>query len=289
MWPALALVAIIVLCRYVPPFIEGASSQYWFIPIFFPMLASALMLIWWLAGSRATGREKLLGFLGVIVVVTVIVLLSHASMRGLITSYLTLPLGMVGFGLGAYFNSRKQPKQRVSGVLLWAVLAMAITLLLRNEGITGDYVFDLQSRWSSAGDGWATNKAAPSNTTSTGTAIDAALATAEWPGFRGADRMGHVKTPKLATDWKANPPKLLWKKAVGAGWSSFAVAGSFAFTQEQRGANEVTVCYDIATGNEVWAQQREARFDEPMGGPGPRATPTLADGAVFTASASGML
>jgi outer membrane protein assembly factor BamB len=101
--------------------------------------------------------------------------------------------------------------------------------------------------------------------------------------------MGHAKASKLATDWKSNPPKLLWKKPVGAGWSSFAVAGSFAFTQEQRGPNEVVACYEVATGNEVWTQQREARFDEPMGGPGPRSTPTLADGAVFIASASGML
>ncbi len=291
LWPALALTAIIILCRYVPPFIEGASSQYWMVPIFFPMLASALMLIWWVAGSRATGREKLIGFFGFIAAVTVIVLLRHASMRGLITTYLTLPLGMVGFGLGAYFNSGKEPKQRVTGVLIWSVVAMSITLLLRNEGITGDYAFDLKSRWSSVpgSDGWSANKAASAAAPSAGSAIDAAIATAEWPGFRGADRMGHTKAPKLATDWKANPPKLLWKKPVGAGWSSFAVAGSFAFTQEQRDANEVTVCYDIATGNEVWTQQREARFDEPMGGPGPRATPTLADGAVFTASASGML
>ncbi|MEI6535382.1 MAG: hypothetical protein WCN98_08595, partial [Verrucomicrobiaceae bacterium] len=124
------LAAVIVLCRYVPPLIEGASSQYWFVPIFFPMIASALMLIWWLAGSRSSGREKVIGFFGFIAAVAVIALLSHTSMRGLITSYLTLPLGMVGFALGAFFNGRKLPKQRVSGVLLWSVLAMSITLLL---------------------------------------------------------------------------------------------------------------------------------------------------------------
>ena len=155
--------ATIVLCRYVPKFIEGASSQYWFVPIFFPMLASALMVIWWLAGSRAAWREKAVGFFGFIVAAAVIVLLSHSSMRGVITSYLTLPLGMVGFGLGAYFNNRKLPKQRVSGILLGSVLAMSITLLLRNQGITGDYAIDLQARWSSApgSDSWVTDKAAP--------------------------------------------------------------------------------------------------------------------------------
>jgi outer membrane protein assembly factor BamB len=283
--------AVIVLCRYVPPFIEGASSQFWYVPVFFPMVASALMLIWWLAGSRATGREKLIGFFGVLVALTLTVLLSHASMRGLITTYLTLPLGMVGLGFGAYLNSRKQPKPRVTGVLICSVIAMSITLLLRNEGINGAYAFDLKSRWSASADDvtWVTAKASPSLVPSTGPAVDAAIAAAEWPGFHGADRMGHTKAPKLATDWNANPPKLLWKKTVGTGWSSFAVAGSFAFTQEQRGANEVTVCYDVATGGELWSQQREARFDEPMGGPGPRATPTLADGSVFTVSASGVL
>lgn len=290
-WPALILAALIIACRYVPGFIEGASSQYWFVPIFFPMIGSALILIWWLVGSRATGREKIIGFFGFIVTVAVIVMLSHASMRGLITTYLTLPLGMVGFALGAYLNRNKQPKQRVSGVLLCSVIAMSVTLPLQSVGITGDYVFDLQPRWLPApgGDTWLSNKTTPSQTPPAGNAIEAAIANAEWPGFRGADRMGHTNTPKLATDWKTNTPKLLWKKPVGAGWSSFAVAGTFAFTQEQRGADEAVVCYDIATGTEVWTQQREARFDESMGGPGPRSTPTLADGAVFTASATGLL
>ncbi|MDB6076114.1 MAG: alcohol dehydrogenase, partial [Verrucomicrobiaceae bacterium] len=290
-WPALVLAAIIVLCRYVPPFIEGASSQYWFVPIFFPMVASALILIWWLAGSRATGREKLIGFFGFIVAIAVIVLLSHPSMRGLITSYFTLPLGMVAFGLGALFNSRKQPPQRVSGILTWSVLAMAITLFMRADGVTGDYAFELQSRWApNPGlDSSTATTTAPSKPATASTAIDAALATAEWPGFRGADRLGHAKAPKLATDWKANPPKLLWKKPIGAGWSSFAVAGPFAFTQEQRGEQETVVCYELATGNEVWTQQRAARFEEAMGGPGPRSTPTLADGAVFTVGATGVL
>jgi outer membrane protein assembly factor BamB len=289
MWPALVLMAIIVLARYVPRFIEGASSQVWYVPVFFPLLASALMLVWWLAGSRATGREKLIGFLGFILALAVIVALSHASMRGLITTYLTVPLGMLGFGLGALSARSLPPQPRARKVLLLAVLAMSITLFLQSYGITGAYAFELHSRWASAPGSGSWAKGAASIAASAGTKIEAAIATAEWPAFRGADRMGHTKAPTLATDWQANPPKLLWKKAVGAGWSSFAVAGPFAFTQEQRGPSEVVACYEVATGNEVWTQQREARFDEPMGGPGPRATPTLADGAVFVTSATGVL
>ncbi len=289
MWPALVLMVMMVLCRYLPRLIEGASSQFWYVPVFFPLLASVLMLIWWLAGSRATWREKLAGFFGFLVAEAVIVLLSHPTMRGLITIYLTVPLGMIGFGLGAYGVRRQPSRQRVGGVLLGAGLAMSITLLLQSYGITGAYAFELHARWAPAPGSGTWTKSAPPKAESSGARIEAAVATAEWPGFRGADRMGHTKTPKLATDWQANPPKLLWKKPVGAGWSSFAVAGAYAFTQEQRGPSEVVACYEVATGTEVWTQQREARFDEPMGGPGPRATPTLADGAVFVTSASGLL
>jgi hypothetical protein len=247
------------------------------------------MLVWWLAGSRATGRDKLIGFLGVILALPVIVALSHASMRGMITMYLTVPLGMIGFGLGAWAARSLPPKPRARRVVLGAVLAMSLTLLLQSYGITGAYVFELHARWSSAPGSGSWAKSVPAKVEGAGTTIEAALASAEWPGFRGADRMGHARAPALATDWQANPPKLLWKKPLGAGWSSFAVAGPFAFTQEQRGPSEVVACYEVATGNEVWTQQREARFDEPMGGPGPRATPTLADGAVFVTSATGVL
>jgi outer membrane protein assembly factor BamB len=291
MWPALMLLAIMVMARYVPRFIEGASSEFWYVPVFIPVLAALLTLIWWVAGSRATGREKLIGSVGFILVLTGIVLLSDASMRGVLTSYLTVPLGMLAFAIGAFMTRNHGSKSRVFVILLCAASAMAVTLFLRNDGINGEYAFDLKSRWSSApGDtSWTSDKKAHTTAGNSASAIDIALTTAEWPGFRGADRMGRAKTPKLAADWQGNPPKLLWKQPVGAGWSSFAVAGEFAFTQEQRGANEAVVCYELSTGNELWVQQREAQFDEPMGGPGPRATPTLAEGAVFTVSALGMV
>jgi len=69
--------------------------------------------------------------------------------------------------------------------------------------------------------------------------------------------------------------------AVGPGWSSFAVIGNRACTQEQRGDEEAVVCYDAATGREVWAHMDRTKFDEPMGGVGPRATPTVVDDKVY--------
>src|SRR5207245_4608189 len=108
-----------------------------------------------------------------------------------------------------------------------------------------------------------------------------ALANPEWPGFRGVDRSGSCHGPMIATNGSEHRPKQLWKVPVGPGWSSFAVAGNLLFTQEQRGPLETVVRYDAATGREIWNHQYEARLEDPMRGPGPRPTPTLANRGLF--------
>ena len=88
------------------------------------------------------------------------------------------------------------------------------------------------------------------------------LANPEWPAFRGGDRSGRQHGSALSSDWSATPPEQLWKVRIGPGWSSFAVAGKVLFTQEQRGSMETTVCYSADSGNEVWKQQIESRFED---------------------------
>jgi outer membrane protein assembly factor BamB len=111
----------------------------------------------------------------------------------------------------------------------------------------------------------------------------------DYPGFLGSDRLGVVRNVNLARDWQANPPKELWRKPVGLGWSAFAIKGRLAVTQEQRGAQEAVVCYDLLDGQELWVHVDEAHFREAIGGNGPRATPTISGGRVFALGAEGML
>jgi outer membrane protein assembly factor BamB len=47
------------------------------------------------------------------------------------------------------------------------------------------------------------------------------------------------------------------------------------------------VCYDADSGKELWKTEVEGRLDDPMGGPGPRATPTLANGALYVSGSTG--
>src|SRR5262249_6119951 len=84
-------------------------------------------------------------------------------------------------------------------------------------------------------------------------------------------------------------PKLLWWHRVGPGWSSFAVIGNRLYTQEQRGNDEVVVCYQADSGAELWKHTDEARFSEVMAGPGPRATPTYHDGKIVAMGEAGKL
>lgn len=116
----------------------------------------------------------------------------------------------------------------------------------------------------------------------------------DYPRFLGAGLNNEAVAAPLATDWDTSPPKELWRREIGAGWSSFAIVGDYAITQEQRGDEELVVCYDTRDGSVAWSHADPVRFDPQdfagqMGRVGPRATPTIDRDRVYAQGASGVV
>ena len=110
--------------------------------------------------------------------------------------------------------------------------------------------------------------------------------------FLGSGRDGSIDDVELDPDWKTNPPTIIWKQDIGAGWSGFTAANGYAVTLEQRADEEVTSCYDILTGEVVWFHaEKGVRHRTIPGGIGPRSTPTIdpESGYVYTIGGTGIL
>lgn len=112
---------------------------------------------------------------------------------------------------------------------------------------------------------------------------------ADWPQFLGPRRDGTVAGPRLDRDWKAHPPREVWRREIGAGWAGFAVVGGRIYTLEQHGEDEVVTASELATGRMVWSHADRARYETTVGGLGPRSTPAVSAGRVFTLGATGRL
>jgi outer membrane protein assembly factor BamB len=110
----------------------------------------------------------------------------------------------------------------------------------------------------------------------------------DFAGFLGSGRDARVDNVRLAPDW-TTPPELLWKRPVGAAWSSFAVVNGFAATMEQRDEKEFVTLYSVATGDLVWAREIGGAFSHVLGGVGPRTTPLIHEGVVYAMGVRGHL
>jgi outer membrane protein assembly factor BamB len=176
-----------------------------------------------------------------------------------------------------------------AAALLIAGVVLGVRALTRVEGsIGGSGVPRLVWKWSPRPDASAGPLQVASNTPPAAAGAPGPSAPS-FPQFLGPNRSGVLQGVSLVRDWAASPPRLLWRRAVGVGWSAFAVSAGRAITQEQRGEEELTVAYDLSAGTPLWAHTNRVRFSETLGGDGPRATPTIRDGRVYVMGATGIL
>src|SRR5438128_4875613 len=146
-WPAVILVALMVITRFVPTFLEGGLAKYWMFAMMGPMVCCLLLGVWWLAASRATWKERVFGFLGLAAVFAITMVLVEPLMRGPGAIYITLPMGMIAFVGGAALFQKRRPLARTSAALLLAAAGFGFSVLLRNDGMNGEYQLTLHWRW----------------------------------------------------------------------------------------------------------------------------------------------
>lgn len=120
-------------------------------------------------------------------------------------------------------------------------------------------------------------------------AVAALAAQAQWPQWRGPARDG-VAEGRAA--WPATLAKV-WEREIGEGYSGPIIAGGNVWTLSRRGDQETAWCLRLATGEVKWTAAYAAPFEQDnyasAHGRGPFATPTYANGRVFTHGVTGVL
>ena len=113
----------------------------------------------------------------------------------------------------------------------------------------------------------------------------------DWPQFLGPNRDGSYRGKvKLAAEWPATGPRIVWKKKIGEGYAAPVVASGNVILYHRIDDREVVDCLDAATGQTKWTHSDATEFvDQMRKGNGPRATPAVADGRIILHSPDGML
>ena len=120
----------------------------------------------------------------------------------------------------------------------------------------------------------------------------AAAADAYWPGWLGPERNGWVPDFQPPARWPAKL-KRGWQVEVGSGYGSPLVAAGRVYQHARQGNEEVLWCLDLQSGRVIWRSAYTAPFKIGGGGErhgkGPKSSPVLANGRVFTMSITGAL
>ena len=314
LWPGVVAVVVQWLLWLVVPIVVPEATLYGVVG---GLVCGLPILLWWLFFSRAPRLER--WGVAVLMIVAAVATsriidksIATGAMGFMFLGYV-IPVLSLALVAAAVAGRRLADGPRRATLVATILVACGAFALLRTEGVTGEGRSQLAWRWAKtpeqklltqAGNQLSALPAAPApakilaerpvlkakdRLVALPPTPVAAKREANWPGFRGPGRDSIIPGIRIKTDWSSSPPVALWRRPIGPGWSSFAVRGDHLYTQEQRGEDEFVTCYNASTGNPVWAHRDPTRFWESNGGAGPRATPTLHDGHVYTFGATGIV
>ncbi len=287
LWPGIILVILQWMIRFVlPAFSPGTVG----IGIFGGVIIGLLIVFWWAFFSRAAKFERWFAILLMIVAIIATSQINHKSistaMMGMMFPFYAIPVMCLAFVSWAVITRNFSLKARRITMVATILLASGFWACLRTNGMDGQSHQYFAWRWSKTSEDRILNS---SDDKLTSVPVKEMSEDAEWPGFRGAERNGVVHNVMINTNWAQSPPVEIWRRSVGPACSSFAVHGVLLFTQEQRGDFEMVTCYDLNTGAPVWRHSDKTRFWDSHAGAGPRSTPTIFKGRIYTSGATGIV
>jgi outer membrane protein assembly factor BamB len=255
-------------------------------------VAFLTFLGWWLSRSKIAWRDRLLA-IGVAIVCGAIALqFADKTINWLAILLTSFPFVMTVWTAWLFIARSFEPSVQHIGFCVAMAFTMAYFTLIRWDGLDAMQRAEMNWRWTPTKEqefltsrGPAVREAAKSDSSArTWTAQPG-----DCPEFRGLQRDGVLRGVSVVADWNEHPPKQLWLKRVGPGWSGMIVVDGHVVTQEQRDKVESVVCYDAATGDELWAHDDPVRFEEALAGAGPRGTPTFANDRIYALGGKGTL
>ena len=112
----------------------------------------------------------------------------------------------------------------------------------------------------------------------------------DWPQLLGPERDGVYRGRDLAPSWPESGLPILWQKKVGKGFSNPAVVDSHLILFHRIGDKEVVEALGPETGSSFWSFGYPTTYHDDFGfDDGPRASPIIAEGRLYTFGAQGML
>jgi len=111
----------------------------------------------------------------------------------------------------------------------------------------------------------------------------------DWPQFRVVGRDSKVSAV-VSSGWPAELAQQ-WKITVGTGDATPLLIGKKIYTFTRQGSEEVVLCLDAPSGKELWRYSYTAPevTGPPASHPGPRSTPSVANGKIVTFGVSGII
>jgi outer membrane protein assembly factor BamB len=135
--------------------------------------------------------------------------------------------------------------------------------------------------------------------------VPAALFADDWPQWLGPDRDSVWRESGILEKFPTNGPAVIWRTAIGAGYAGPAVAKGFVYVTDrqlsegasnpadpfQRGiirGTERVLCLKESDGKIVWKHEYDCPYTISYPA-GPRTTPLVSEGKVYTLGAEGNL